>query len=288
MPLFWKANMCGIRIPGLPEVPGGAPGDPSLFLSWFYHLYTPKLRKTVIQPAYASRGLTHWLTSWPDARDVGVSPQEFAAQQVELIAGGFHPCPFLSAKPTSSSNTRTVAETLQNIKLVLPHLIAAKVSGVCLGWELSLWLTPTDVQWLIDQLYPLILPYGLRFYVHFQEGYPSYQQPGGTVADFWWANVGKLTGLLYQKYIDQNDAQFLDSIHDNLARFCGGFNMPDHSGVQDGPFTWTALELDAMKQYNNGESEAEGDRLGQLAIHAPAVIGPTGVKAFVNGAGNGI
>lgn len=288
MPLFWKANMCGIRIPGLPDVLGGAAGNPDLFLSWFYHLYAPKLRRTVIQPAYKDRGLTHWLTSWPDAQDAGVTPEQFAAQQVELIAGGFYPCPFLSAKPTSSANVRTITETLANIKLVLPHLIAAKVPAVCIGWEMSLWVTPTELAWLRDQLYPLIIPYGLRFYLHLQEGYPSFQEAGGTVADFWWGCVGKFTGLLYQKYLDQNDAQFLDSISDNLQRFCGGFNMPDHSGVQDGPFTWTALELDAMKQYNNNEPEAEGDRLGQLAINAPSVIGPTGVRAFVNGAGNGI
>lgn len=286
MPLFWKANMCGIRIPGLPPVPGGA-ADPELFLSWFYHLYDAGWR-AIIRAAMKARGLTHWLTSWPDAQDAGVSPDEFAALNRELIVAGFFPCPFLSAKPTNSSNVRSVPETLANIQAVLPALFAAKVPGLCLGWELSLWLTPQDVQWLTDQLYIPILQTQARFYVHFQEGYPSYQPDGGTVADYWRVNVGKLTGLLYQKKLDQNDAQFLDSISDNLQRFCGGFNMPSHSGVQDGPFTWTALELDAQWQFNGRDSEAEGNRLGQLAINAPHCFGPDGTEAFVNGAGNGI
>ncbi len=37
-PRVWKGNMCGVRILGLPPVPGGAT-NPSLVLSWLYPRY---------------------------------------------------------------------------------------------------------------------------------------------------------------------------------------------------------------------------------------------------------
>lgn len=284
-PRVWAGNMCGIRVIGAPAVPGGA-DDPSLILSWFYDRYDAFWRAE-IRAGWHARGLTHVLVSWPDSQDYGYSPAQFRAMCLELIADGFFPCVFLCAKPTSADTVRSVPETLANILLVLPSLVGL-VPMFCIGWELSLWLTPTDVQFLIDQLTPLWLAQpGTLGYVHFQEGYPSFQQPGHTVADFWWPQVGKLTGLLYQKLLSQNAAQFLDSISDNLQRFCGGFNMPDDSGF-DHPFDWVACELSAQPQFNRQMTEAQGNSLARLALNAPSCFGPNGVEARVMGSGNGV
>ena len=38
----WKGNICGVHVPGLPAVPGGA-ADASLVLSWFYDRYSVPL-----------------------------------------------------------------------------------------------------------------------------------------------------------------------------------------------------------------------------------------------------
>lgn len=283
-PRVWVADMCGINIPNLPAVPGGA-ADPTLFLSWFYHLYDAPTR-AIIRAAMRAARFTHWLMSWPDAQDAGVSPQGFQSLCLELRNDGFFVCPFLSAKPTSSSNVRDLQGTLANIMLVAPSL-AGIVPLACIGWELSLWLSPTDVQYLIDQVAPMFVQAKARVYVHFQEGYPSFQQPGGTVADFWWKQQGKLTGLLYQKILSQNNAQFLDSISDNLQRFCGGFNMPDNNGIDGQPFDFVGLELSATFRFNGTMTEAQSDALGQVAINAPHCFGPRGVEARVMGSGNG-
>lgn len=270
-PRFWKANMCGVRIPGLPAVPGGAVGDPSLFLSWFYHLYDDATRAH-IRSIYGAK-YTHWLLSWPDARAAGVSPDQFKSHCQELITDGFYPCVMLSSKDFDPPD---VAQIINGVTPLVGMLVGT-VPIFCIGWELSLWLTPTQVQQLTDGLAPAILMEqpGTLVYVHFQQGYPSFQQEGGTVADYWVQQVGKLTGLLYQKIIEQNDAQFLDSINDCLQRFSGGFNMPTG-------FDFVALELSAMTQYAGTCSEAEGDRIGRLAINAPKVNG-----VGVMGSGNG-
>lgn len=282
-PRFWKANMCGIRIPDLPPVAGGS-SDPSLFLSWFYHLYDAPTRGH-IRAHMGAKGYPHWLMSWPDAQDTGTTPVEFMVLCQELLDDNFFPCPMLSAKPTSSSNVRDLQGTLENIMLVAPLLIGV-VPLVCIGWELSLWLSPSDVQFLTNQIAPLFTPSGCRVYVHFQEGYPSFQQNGGTVADYWWLQQDKLTGILYQKKLSQNNAQFLDSISDCLQRFSGGWGMPDESGFGH-PFDMVGLELTAQPQFNGQMTEAEGDAIGRLAINAPHVFGPNGVEAMVMGSGNG-
>lgn len=279
----WKGNMCGLRVPGLPAVPGGA-ADSSLFLSWFYHRYTPADR-TLIRIAMLRHGYTHWLLSWPDAQDAGLTPVQFQALCAELVTSGFAPCVMLSAKPTSSANMRDIHGTLANIMLVLPSLVGL-VPVFCIGWELSLWLSPTDVQFLIDQCAPVWLAQpGTLGYIHLQERYMSDPQPDHDNASFWNLQVGKLTGILAQKMISQTDAQFLDWINDCLIRMAGGFNMPKDSGFGH-PFDFVMLEISAMTQFNGMCSEAEGNRLGQLAINAPAVTGPAGTVR-VMGSGNG-
>jgi hypothetical protein len=270
-PRFWMANMGGIRVAGLPFVSGmeGAPAD--LFLSWFYDRYDHATRAT-IRAAMKAEGYTHWLLSWPDARGRGSSLAQFKAYCQELIEDGFFPCVFLSSK---DFDDHEVSSILAGLEPVLDALVGV-VPMFCVGWEMSLWQNPTTLQELIDALASRVHRQpGTLFYVHLQEGYPSFQQPGKDVADFWNLQIGKLTGLLYQKILSQNDAQFLDSIKDCLERFSGGWNMPTG-------FDFVACELTVMTQFSGACSEAEGDRIGQLAIDAPPVNG-----VGVMGSGNG-
>jgi hypothetical protein len=276
-PRFWKANMCGTRVLGLPPVPGGA-ADASLVLSWFYDRYNYSDRAR-IRAAWHAKGLTHVLLSWPDSRagnsqlQAAVSAVQFKVICQELIRDGFYPCVMLTSKDYDPKDVDAIMAGLDP----LFQQVVGVVPMFCVGWELSLWLSPTQVQQLIDRISPIVKAQaGTLLYVHFQEGYPSFQQPGGTVADFWNPNVGKLDGLLYQKIISQNDAQFLDSLNDCLQRFGGGFNMVKG-------FDFVGLELSAMTQFNGTCSEAEGNRIGTLAINAPKVNG-----VGVSGSGNGL
>jgi hypothetical protein len=263
--------MCGIRIPGLPPVPGGA-ADPSLLLSWFYDRYDLGWRAAICGQ-WQIKDYSHVLLSWPDSRSQGATPESFLATCQELIGEGLYPCVMLTSKDFDPADVPTLVEQLTPVLAVL----VGTVPMFCIGWELSIWLSPTQVQQLIDALSPLCFAQdGTLLYVHFQEGYPSFQQPGGTVADFWNPNVGKLTGLLYQKRLAQNDAEFLDSINDCLERFNGGWGMVKG-------FDFVALELTAMTQFDGSCSEAEGNRIGRLAIDAPPV-GDTRVMGSGNGA----
>lgn len=281
-PRFWKGNMCGIRLPGAPAVAGGA-ADAALILSWFYDRYPSDWRRR-IQDAWRARGYTHVLLSWPDARVAGATPESFAGICRELTVAGFYPCPMLCSK---DHDPRDVNGVIANIEAVLPSLVGV-VPLACIGWELSLWLSPTDVQTLIDRYAPPFVAAGARVYVHFQQGYGSFQQPGKTVADFWNPNVGKLTGLLHQKIVAQTREQYrTDSggLVDMLQRFAGHFNVAADSGFGH-PFDLVALEITATQQFNGQMNEADGDRLGQWAIDTPPQNGPAGLVG-VSGSCNG-
>lgn len=241
-PRFWKANMCGVHVDDLPAIPGGA-HDTTLVLSWFIDRYSASNRQR-IYAAWKAADLTHVLVSWPDSQDFGQSPEQFRDTCNELIANGFYPCPMMCAKPTSSDGVMSVEETLANIMLALPLLVGI-IPLCCVGWELSLFLSPSDVQFLIDAMAPLVTPSGCRLYVHLQEGYGSYQQDGGTFASFWNINVGKLTGILRQKKLSQDKNQYwYDSggICDVLTRFAGNFLCSPTSGF-DHPFDDVELEF---------------------------------------------
>lgn len=279
-PRFWKANLCGVRLLGLPPVPGGA-ADPSLVLSWFYDRYSATDRRR-IREAWRDRGLTHVLLSWPDSRAAGQSPVQFAATCVELVLHGFFPCPMFYSKDHDLPDVEVIKASIAS---VLPWLVGV-IPLACVGWELSIKLSPTQVQQLIDWLAPQLTPSGCRLYVHFQQGYGSFQQPGHVFADFWNIQVGKLTGLLHQKVLTQTPAQYRgDSggLVDILERFAGGFGVTTDSGFGH-PFDCVAFEITAMTQFDGSTSETAGNALGQWAIDTPAVHG-VGVMGSGNGAG---
>lgn len=277
-PRTYCGNMCGIRLPGAPAVSGGA-DDASLILSWFYDRYSNGWRSK-IRDAWKAKGYVDVLLSWPDSRAAGQSPAQFLATCQELIAQDFYPCPMLYSKDFDPSDVPAILASLEP----LIKLLIGVVPRVCIGWELSIALTPTQVQQLIDAIAPRFTPAGTKVYVHFQEGYFAFQQPGESTASFWWTNIGKLTGILRQRNPDEdvgNPAEYQARIQDCLSRFSGGFNFPTDSGFGH-PFDLIELEITASQQFNGSMAEWQGDDWGTAAISTPAIGGVS-----VMGSGNG-
>lgn len=277
-PREYAGNMCGVRVPGLPPVDGGA-ADPSLVLSWFYDRYSSD-DQFRIREAWGDK-YPDVLLSWPDSRGYGVSAQEFGNTCQKLVGYGFRPCVMLSSKDYDPRDD--FAGIIANIAPVIPYLVNI-VPRVCIGWELSLWMSPETCQRLIDALAPTFNAYGARVYVHFQSGYFAYQPNGQTTSYFWWQNVGKLTGILRQRDPNEdqgNQTEYQYRVEDCLVRFAGGFGFPRDSGFGH-PFDDIELEITAMQQFNGEMSESDGNGWGQAAIQTPAQNG-----VHVMGSGNG-
>jgi hypothetical protein len=283
-PRAWNGvNICGVRFYGLPAVPGMEGAPPGLFLSWFYDRYSDDWRGT-IRATMRELGKTHWLLSWPDSRAQGATPESFLATCRELIADGFLPCVMLASK---DFDPRDVSAIVDGWADVLPRLVGV-VPMFCVGWELSLWLSPTQVQQLIDVLAAAVQSQpGTRTYVHFQEGYGAFQQPGHFFCDFWNANVGKLTGVLHQRILASTHDEYRfgsGGLTDILIRFAGGAGCSPDDGTGH-PFDCVALEITAMQQFNNQMSEHDGDAWAAWARDTPPVTGPFGFVS-VMGTGN--
>ncbi len=280
--------MCGVRVPGLPPVPGGA-ADPSLLISWFISRYSASDRQRSYD-VWREKQLIDVLVSWPDDQIFGFSPSHHVDMCLELAAEGFRPNDFMSAKPVSSDQIRDGQGTLDNIMLVLPQLISQQaISRCCLAWEACLWLSPADVALLRDTLCPMLVAAGIKVYFHGGPGKSSWQFNGQSFADFWNASIGKFTGLYHEKIIDQTPEEYRGEsggITDVLDRFAGFDNCSDDSGFGH-PFDFHALEITAQTQFDGTTTEAEGDALGRWALGTPPVTGPHGAVAGVMGSGNG-
>jgi hypothetical protein len=283
-PRLWNGvNMCGVRFYGLPFVPGMEGAPSGLFLSWFYDRYSDDWRGT-IRHTMRERGQTHWLLSWPDSRAHGATPESFLATCRELIADGFYPCVMLCSKDFDVPDVPTIVDGLKSL---MPRLVGV-VPMFCVGWELSIWLSPTQVQELIDTISgATALQPDTRLYVHFQEGYGAFQQNGKFFADFWNLNVGKLTGVLHQRLLASTREEYRfgsGGLYDILIRFAGGAGCSPDDGTGHA-FDCVALEITAMDQFGGTMSEHDGDGWAQWARETPPTTGPFGFVS-VMGTGN--
>jgi hypothetical protein len=277
-PRDYRGNMCGVRVSGVQPVAGGA--DPSLVLSWFIDRYPPEDVPKIYR-AWKRARCVDVLVSWPDSRVAGFSIPQFVQTCRELADAGFRPLVMFASKYYDPAD---VAGILANALPCLKALIRAGViARACVGWELSLWLSPEQVQQLIDAFAAVCGPAKLQLWVHFQQGYFAFEQdkPGATTADFWNQQVGKLTGVLHQRDLSWDEAMYQARIVDCLERFAGGFGFVTDSGFGH-PFDFVALEITAQTQFDGQTTEADGNRWGQLALDVPPV---NGVR--VMGSGNG-
>lgn len=280
-PREYSGNMCGIYLDYLPPIPGGG-SNPALFLSWFYDRYPAELRPR-IRADYKARGFTDWLMSWPDSRAVGATPESFAATCAELAADGFVVTSMMCSKDFDPSD-------VPELKRRIGPAVAAleRVAGrICVGWELSIWLQPIQVQELTDWMAPLVNPWGGKLYVHFQAGYASFDidGPNASFAGYWNRNIGKLTGLLHQRPMEWDKPEYQARLVDILERFAGGYFCSPDSGFGH-PFDCIALEITAMDAFNVNMSEAEQNAWAQVAVDTPPSYGPLG-PVRVMGSGNG-
>ncbi len=279
-PRTYQGNMCGVHVPGLAPIEGGA-ADASLVLSWFYPRYAANWR-AAMRAVWKDRGDLDVLLSWPDDRGFGLSANQHVSMCQELAADGFRPCDMLSSKVYDPRDD--AAGTLANIQPALSLLLASDaVSRYCVGWELNLWNSPQSLQAITDGLAAQIVPSGRPLYVHFSSGVFAWQPDGEDTAAYWAANVGKLTGILHQRDPSSSPTcpTYQARIVDCLQRFAGGFNFPPDSGFGH-PFDFIALEITAQPQFNGQMDEATGDAWGTCALTTP----PSGAVR-VQGSGNG-
>lgn len=289
-PRQYAGNMCGVRVPGLPPVPGGS-SDSSLVLSWFYDRYNAGDQDR-IRKVWGSK-YPDVLLSWPDSRAFGLSPAEFGLECSTLVNQGYRPAVMLASKLYDPQGDKVnfdptqLAGLVANIQEVVPY-IHNVVPRVGIAWESDLWMSPPTLHALIDAIAPIFVAYGCKVYVHFSPGKGSWQENGHDTAYFWDQHPGQLTGLFHQRIqgttIDQYQFNASGCLDDMLVRFAGGAGFNIDSGFGH-PWDLIALEITASEQFT-GMSEATGNQWGQYALATTPRQGPLGIVP-VMGSGNG-
>lgn len=283
---WFRGDFCGVRVPGLPAVDGGA-GDPSTLLTPFIDRYSPADQATAIG-IYKSKGYTHWKLWWPDSRVAGgvggggQSIAQFVATCQMLQGNGLIPVPFLLSKVYDGINPAPNA---------CDGIIAALQAGgvaqiMCVGGELDLFNDPgPPLQGIIDHMAGLVVP-ATNLYVHFSPGYVAWQSPGDLGSVFWKNNINKLTGLLHQKVPDWDCGMYQARLADLLVRFGDGISgWPTDSGLGH-PFDVVADEYSAPARFDGNMTEEAAILMGTQAICSPGQDGgpPTiSVMGFNNG-----
>lgn len=265
----------GRIVPDVEFIEGAYPSNPELVFSWLLHRYTEKSQATILA-FFKDKGDEDFLLSWPDFSG---TPQAFYALIMKVRRAGFRPLVMLTNKDCLMDLDALKAF----VAPVLPFLKLAGVPRVCVGWELNSWFIgpngPATLQAFINWLAPIVRGWGAFLYVHFLSGYGAWPLPGFLFSDFWWANVNKLRGVLFQDIMTQTDQEYQmgeGGIHDILLHFNGGSGSPANSG--DGtPFDLVAFEVSLELL---GENKITEDRMHQRATVGtltPPTSGPTGI-----------
>lgn len=283
---WFRGDFCGITVPGLPAVDGGA-SDPAVFLTPFLDRYSPATQLDLIA-AYRALGYTHWKLWWPDSRDAGgvggggQTIGQFVSTCQLLLANGLYPVPFLYSKVYDGANP----DPAKNDALIAALQAGGVAQIMCVGGELDLFNDPgAPLQAIIDHIAGLVVP-ATNLYVHFSPGYVAWQAPGDLGSVFWNANVGKLTGLLHQKVPDWDCGMYQARLADLQVRFGTGVSgWPTDSGLGH-PFDVVADEYSAPVRFSGTMTEAQAVAMGRQAICSPNQGGgpaPIPIMGYNNG-----
>lgn len=274
---YRRENFCGLRVPGLPFIPGGA-ADPSLVFFPFIDRYTDRDQGRILD-AYLQAGYTHGTLSWPDSRAYGKSVADYVATARRLKASGLWVCHKFFSKYYDPKN----ADGHTAFPVLDALLAADAIDCGTPAWEMNLFTAPEAVDDLVDPLAeyaPSVL-----WYLHFSCHYAAWQRNTETPHEFWMRRVGKVRGLEYQCFpvsgVDDTKAGTWSAgmmqarINDVLVRLAPG-------GVWRTPgFDVIPWETTAQLQFNGAQDERHGDLRGYESLCAP---GPMPLAGFGNGA----
>lgn len=283
--LWWRGNAFSVTIPGLPWLPGLTSSvNPERCLTWF--LWHPLWADWVdtILTLHAERGYTHFTLSWVDARDFGLTIEQFVAICVRVRSWGFEVHVMFEAKDGPATDQTWDSYWATNIAPVLQALIAANaIQHACPGWEFDGWNIPGGpTQTIIDGFAAICGPADVKLWMHFNAGKTAWFADGSNRFAWWQDQVGKLDGLLYQCFPtapwgvpeqgwDPGTMQ---------ARIADTTNRD--ANFIAGVFKFVVWENGAAKQFDDPAfDENQTDMIGWLALCSP---GGCAVSGFGEGA----
>lgn len=287
---FLRADLWGVRVPGLPAIRRGSSRYPESGLTYLLHDYAPEWRQRIYM-AHRQRGYTHFYLSWPDARDAaGFSIAQFVALCAEVKAAGFYVGVFLAAKGRYAGNDidgdpfRITPDDYQDrVGPVLAELLNAQaVDELVPAWEMDLFIADGApcleiCRWVGTAAHHK----ELTCWLHCSTHVTSWYQDGDSRGRFgFWDDLGDtVDGLNYQAHSNWDPAELQGRMMDTLLQF----------EQQGNRHKLRAFELKASAQFDQESIAAE--RVGQITGWLACCTGGPksgGTSARVWGSGNGL
>ena len=277
----WRGNAWSVTISGLPPVPGASATHPERLLTWFLDRW-PRDWQDRILADYAKRGYTHFALSWPDSRDGNhQSVDEFVATAMRVKAAGLFVVVFFGSKDFDPADDSVDGWPTRADAAIDALLQARTLDAGVVCWECDAFnRQQVRLQGIIDHFATRLGSAGIPLYIHFQAGRISLRPDSSASAAFWRANVGKLTGVLYQARSEWSAEVLQARLSDVQNRFAGHEGYPSDSGFGH-PFDVVAWELLGSRQFDHAHpDEHDADARGYEAVCAPGAIP---VMGFGNG-----
>lgn len=268
---WWRGNLCGIRLPDLPSVAGGAL-DSSLVLSWFLDRYAFSDQDRIIRKTLED-GYDRITLSWPDSAAFGQSIAQYVDTSNRLIRAGLLVDHHFFSKVYDGLNP----DPATAYPVIDALLAADAISLGTVGWELNAFNDPGPTfQRLIDGVCGRIHAGNpaIPVYLHFLPHYASWQANTESPHDFWMRQVGKIQGLKYQADPGWDAGMIQARTNDVLVRLCP-------NGLWGTPgFDVVAWETTAQTQFNGEMAEDRGDLQSYQQL---CTLGPMPVMGYGNG-----
>lgn len=275
----WFGNEVDDQIDGqpLPMVSGADSNAPQV-MSWNLYKY-PAPWQAVILANYRQKGYLDYLLMYADARNDGVSDDEFFALCQQVVAAGLRLVVSWGSKGLDPSNDTAAGWPTRALPM-LQRLIAAKLLDkaiVC--FEMDLWNNPANIDGIIALFASVCGPAGVYLYVHWSSDHDDWPVSGDRQQ--WWTSMkGKLRGEMAQRNGNQSVALMQAHADEMLVIFTNIGDTGDGVGYFD-PVGAEAIG----EQELYGMTELRGDTINYQLLCTPANAAGTGPVCMMGCAG---
>lgn len=273
-PAFIRADFAGVPIPGLPFVTGGSREHPERILTGFLYKYDRDVWWQTIFDAHAIRGYTHFILWWPNARNDGLSVQQFTDMACAVQQAGFHAQIGLVSKDFDPQD-QSPDQWRARLAPIMDALNAAHCADEYAVWEWDSFNIPGQptldtLKWIGQQAHAA----GATFWIHFLPGHTSWFADGDTRGRYgFYSDLGSdIDGLQYQSNPAWDVGELQSRLVDTLIQFANQGNV----------HKLRLFETTASSTFSGDHpNEGEADLYNLLGI---CTVGPARVWGFGNGA----
>lgn len=300
--MYYRGNFCGIRVPGVPLLPGMAgftvPGwrdnaegglNPPFFSVDIarYFVEQPEVADHILE-SYAGRGYTHLQCTVGHAVEIGMSIDQYIAYCARAKSFGLWVDQWLLGFGLMSRD-----RDAEYWRPILNPWIDALLSNnvidcACVGWQLDQFNTGTPrtidgrmqspIQSIIDYVADRVGPANVPLGTHWVNEAGAWNDPFNRFQ--WWKDQqNKLLWFHHQGDVDIDIGLYQAKLVDTLDHFGDG-SMGRSGLFGNRPFGLVVYECSAQKQFDLRCSEDEGDLRGFLLCC-------TRSKGQIDGYGNG-